>query len=104
MNVKGFHYRIDVSDVEKAMGIVQSIDGASVEPGTIKDSITVSSDTDLARTINHALVTAGIGVDQLVRTQKGLEDVYIELTGVAPGSPLSAPPPPPPPPAMAVKR
>lgn len=104
MNVKGFHYRIDVSDVEKAMGIVQSIDGASVERGTIKDSITVSSETDLARTINHALVTAGIGVDQLVRTQKGLEDVYIELTGVAPGSPLSAPPPPPPPAPVAVKR
>jgi hypothetical protein len=69
-----------------------------VEPGTIKDSIIVSSQTDLARTINHALVVAGIGVDQLVHTQRGLEDVYIELTGVAPGSPLSGPPPPPPPP------
>src|SRR6266849_727869 len=98
MNVKGFHYRIDVSDVDKAMDIVRSIDGATVEPGTIKDSIIVSSQTDLARTINHALVVAGIGVDQLVRTQRGLEDVYIELTGVAPGSPLSGPPPPPPPP------
>jgi len=96
MNVKGFHYRIDVSDVDKATEIVKSIDGASVEPGTIKDSIIVSSETDLARRINHALVAAGIGVDQLVRTQRGLEDVYIELTGVAPGSPLSAPPPPPP--------
>ena len=104
MNVKGFHYRIDVSDVEMAMGIVQSIDGASVERGTIKDSITVSSETDLARAINYALVTAGIGVDQLVRTQKGLEDIYIELTGVAPGSPLSAPAPPPPPAPVAVKR
>ncbi len=98
MNVKGFHYRIDVSDVDKAMDIVRSIDGATVEPGTIKDSIIVSSQTDLARTINHALVVASIGVDQLVRTQRGLEDVYIELTGVAPGSPLSGPPPPPPPP------
>ena len=98
MNVKGFHFRIDVSDADKAMEIVRSIDGATVEPGTIKDSIIVSSQTDLARTINHALVVAGIGVDQLVRTQRGLEDVYIELTGVAPGSPLSGPPPPPPPP------
>src|SRR3989454_7088827 len=98
MNVKGFHYRIEVSDVDKAIEIVRSIDGATVEPGTIKDSITVSSQTDLARSINHALVVAGIGVDQLVRTQRGLEDVYIELTGVAPGSPLSGPPPPPPPP------
>ncbi len=98
MNVKGFHYRIDVSDVDKAMDIVRSIDGATVEPGTIKDSIIVSSQTDLARTINHALVVASIGVDQLVRTQRGLEDVYIELTGVAPGSPLSGPPLPPPPP------
>ncbi|HWO46113.1 MAG TPA: ABC transporter ATP-binding protein [Methylomirabilota bacterium] len=98
MNVKGFHYRIDVSDADKAMEIVRSIDGATVEPGTIKDSIIVSSQSDLARTINHALVVAGIGVDQLVRTQRGLEDVYIELTGVAPGSPLSGPPPPPPPP------
>src|SRR5712664_2088957 len=43
MNVKGFHYRIDVSDVDKAMDIVRSIDGATVEPGTIKDSIIVSS-------------------------------------------------------------
>jgi hypothetical protein len=34
---------------------------------------------------------AGIGVDQLVHEQRGLEDVYIELTGVAAGSPLSAP-------------
>ena len=98
MNVKGFHYRIDVSDVDRAMDIVRSIDGATAEPGTIKDSITVSSQSDLARSINHALVAAGIGVDQLVRTQRGLEDVYIELTGVAPGSPLSGPPPPPPPP------
>jgi ABC-2 type transport system ATP-binding protein len=96
VNVKGFNYRIDVSDVDKAMEIVRSIEGATVERGTIKDSITVSSQTDLARIINHALVAAGIGVDQLVRTEKGLEDVYIELTGVAPGSPLSAPPPPPP--------
>jgi ABC-2 type transport system ATP-binding protein len=105
VNVKGFNYRIDVSDVDKAMEIVRSIEGATVEPGTIKDSITVSSQTDLARIINHALVAAGIGVDQLVRTEKGLEDVYIELTGVAPGSPLSAPPPPPPPaPPVAVRR
>ena len=63
----------------------------------------------MARAINHALVSAGIGVDQLVHTQRGLEDVYIELTGVAPGSPLSsaptpppAPPAPPPPPASPV--
>jgi ABC-2 type transport system ATP-binding protein len=105
VNVKGFNYRIDVSDVDKAMEIVRSIEGATVERGTIKDSITVSSQTDLARIINHALVAAGIGVDQLVRTEKGLEDVYIELTGVAPGSPLSAPPPPPPPaPPVAVRR
>src|SRR5713226_2449371 len=98
MNVKGFHYRIDVSDVDKAMDILRTIDGVAAEPGTIKDSITVTSPTDQARIINRALVSAGIGVDQLVHTQKGLEDVYIELTGVAPGSPLSGPPPPPPPP------
>jgi len=105
VNIKGFNYRIDVSDVDKAMEIVRTIEGATVESGTIKDSITVSSQTDLARIINHALVAAGIGVDQLVRTEKGLEDVYIELTGVAPGSPLSAPPPPPPPsPPVAVRR
>jgi ABC-2 type transport system ATP-binding protein len=104
MNVKGFHYRIDVSDVDKAIEIVKSIDGATVERGTVKDSITVSSEKDMARVINHALVAAGIGVDQLVHTQRGLEDVYIELTGVSPGSPLSAPPPPPPPPAVATKR
>ncbi|OLE77906.1 MAG: hypothetical protein AUG06_12555 [Actinobacteria bacterium 13_1_20CM_2_65_11] len=104
VNVKGFNYRIDVSDVDKAIEIVRSIEGATVERGTIKDSITVSSKTDLARIINQALVATGIGVDQLVRTEKGLEDVYIELTGVAPGSPLSAPPPPPPAPPVAVKR
>jgi ABC-2 type transport system ATP-binding protein len=91
MDVKGHQYRIDVSDVDKALDVVRSIDGATVERGTIKDSITVSSEKDIARIINHALVAAGIGVDQLVRTQRGLEDVYIELTGVAPGSPLSAP-------------
>jgi len=102
MNAKGFQYRIDVSDVERAMEVVRSIDGARVEQGTIKDSITVSSEEDIARLVNHALVTAGIGVDQLVHTQRGLEDVYIELTGVSPGSPLSAPPPPPPPPASGV--
>jgi len=99
MNVKGFQYRIDVSDVDEAMRVVRSIDGAAVEPGTIKDSILVNSDKDIARVINHALVVAGIGVDQLVHTQRGLEDVYIELTGVAPGSPLSSAPPPPPPPS-----
>jgi ABC-2 type transport system ATP-binding protein len=98
MNVKGFHYRIEVSDVDKAVEIVKSIAGTTVELGTIKDTIAVSSETDLARSINYALVSAGIGVDQLVRTQKGLEDVYMELTGVQPGSTLGSPPPPPPPP------
>ncbi len=91
MNFRGYQYRIDVSDVEKAAEIVRSIDGATVEPGTIKDSITVKSDKDLARIINQSLVMAGIGVDQLVHEQRGLEDVYIELTGVAASSPLSAP-------------
>ena len=91
MNFKGFQYRIDVSDVDRAMDVVRTIEGARVERGTIKDSITVNADRDLARIINHALVAAGIGVDQLVHMQRGLEDVYIELTGVAPGSPLSAP-------------
>jgi ABC-2 type transport system ATP-binding protein len=102
MNVKGFQYRIDVSDVDEAMKVVRSLDGLTVEPGTIKDSILVSSDKDMARAINHALVSAGIGVDQLVHTQRGLEDVYIELTGVAPGSPLSSAPAPPPSPAASV--
>lgn len=91
MNAKGFRYQIDVSDVDRALAIVRSIDGASAEPGTIKDSITVISDNDLARTINRALVTAGVEVDQLVRTQRGLEDIYIELTGVPSANPLSAP-------------
>jgi ABC-2 type transport system ATP-binding protein len=90
MNAKGYQYRIDVSDVDKAIEVAGAIDGVTVERGTIKDSITASSDKDVARIINHALVAAGIGVDQLVHTQRGLEDVYIELTGVAPGSPLSA--------------
>ncbi len=94
MDAKGFSYQIDVSDVERALAIVRSIDGASAERGTMRDSITVTSQTDLARTINRALVTAGVEVDQLVRTQRGLEDIYIELTGVPSGSPLSAPPAP----------
>ncbi|HKF16719.1 MAG TPA: ABC transporter ATP-binding protein [Candidatus Dormibacteraeota bacterium] len=92
MNVKCFSYRIDVSDVNRALDIIRSVDGARAETGTIKDSITVTSETDIARRINHALVSAGVGVDQLVRTQRGLEDIYIELTGVPSGSPLSAPP------------
>jgi ABC-2 type transport system ATP-binding protein len=104
MNVKGFHYRIDVSDVDRAIEIVRSIDGATVERGTIKDSITVSSQSDIARRINHALVTSGVDVDQLVHTQRGLEDVYIELTDVSRASPLSSPPPPPPASAATVKR
>jgi ABC-2 type transport system ATP-binding protein len=96
MNFKGFRYRIDVSDVDKALEVVGSVDGAKAERGTIKDSINVTAETDVARQINHALVSAGVGVDQLVRTARGLEDVYMQLTGVPVGSPLSAPPPPPP--------
>jgi ABC-2 type transport system ATP-binding protein len=95
MNIKGFKYRIDVSDVDHAISVVHTLDGVTAEPDTIKDSIVVTSDRDMARIINHALVAAGIGVDQLVRQQRGLEDIYIELTGVAPGSPLSGAPPPP---------
>ncbi|HKA12653.1 MAG TPA: ABC transporter ATP-binding protein [Candidatus Dormibacteraeota bacterium] len=92
MNSKGYVYQIDVSDVGGALAIVRSIDGVRAERGTPSDSITVFSGTDLARVINRALVTAGIEVDQLVRTQRGLEDIYIELTGVPSASPLSAPP------------
>jgi len=104
MNVKGYRYRVDVSDVDRAMDVLRTVDGASVEQGSIKDSITVSSEKDIARIVNHALVTAGVGVDQLVHLQRGLEDVYIELTGVAAGSPLSSVPAPPqaPPPASPV--
>ena len=91
MNVKGFRYRIDVSDVDKALEIVHGIDGARVEPGTIKDSISVAADHDIARQINYALVSAGVGVDQMVRTEQGLEDVYIQLTGVPVATPLSSP-------------
>src|SRR5215470_11478716 len=92
MNSKGYVYQIDVSDVDGALAIVHSIAGVRADRGTPSDSITVFSDTDLARVINRALVTAGIEVDQLVRTQRGLEDIYIELTGVPSASPLSAPP------------
>jgi ABC-2 type transport system ATP-binding protein len=97
MNAKGFRYRIDVSDVEKALEVVRAVDGATAGPGTIKDSITVTADADIARQITYALVYAGVGVDQLVRTEKGLEDVYIQLTGVPVASPLSTPVPPVPP-------
>ncbi len=92
MSAKGYRYRIDVSDVDRAISVVRSLNVGSVERGTIKDSITVDSDRDVARLVNHALVAAGIGVDQLIHLQRGLEDVYIELTGVAAGSPLSATP------------
>ena len=91
MSAKGYRYRIDVSDVDEALKIISAVDGARAEPGTIKDSINVIADQDLARQINHALVSAGVGVDQLVRTEQGLEDVYIELTGVPVTSPLSSP-------------
>ena len=91
MNVKGYRYRVDVSDVGRALEVVRAVDGARAAPGTIKDSITVSAESDIARQINHALVYAGIGVDQLVRTEQGLEDVYIQLTGVPVASPLSSP-------------
>jgi ABC-2 type transport system ATP-binding protein len=90
-SAKGFRYQIDVSDVERALAILRSIAGVTAEPGTIKDSITVASETDVGRTMSRALVSAGVEVDQLVRTQRGLEDVYIELTGVPAASPLSAP-------------
>lgn len=90
MNVSGFQYRVDVSDVDRAIEVVQGIPGTAAERGTIKDSITVTADRNLARVINHALVAAGIGVDQLVHTQRGLEDVYIELTGASPAAPLGA--------------
>jgi ABC-2 type transport system ATP-binding protein len=97
MNVKGFRYRIDVSDVDKALEVVRAVDGANAEPGTIKDSINVTADNDIARQVNYELVKAGIGVDQLVRSEQGLEDVYIQLTGVPVASPLSSPVPPVPP-------
>lgn len=95
MTAKGFVYRIDVSDVAQAVEVINRMEGARAEPGTLKDSVTVHAESDLARLINHALVSAGIGVDQLVRTQKGLEDIYIQLTGVPEASPLSTPAGPP---------
>jgi ABC-2 type transport system ATP-binding protein len=91
MNVTGFAYRIDVSDVPRALKVISGIDGAKAARGTLKDSVTVHCETDIGRAINYALVSAGIGVDQLVRTQKGLEDIYIQLTGVPESNPLSQP-------------
>src|SRR5207237_10017546 len=55
MNFRGYKYRIDVSDVDRAIEVVRSVDGTKVEPGTIQDSITVTSDQNVARLINHAL-------------------------------------------------
>src|SRR5262252_33598 len=95
MNVKGFVYRIDVSDVAKALEVVNGMEGARAERGTLKGSVTVHAESELGRLINHALVSAGIGVDQLVRTQRGLEDIYIQLTGAPEASPLSDPTGPP---------
>jgi len=90
-NTRGFHYQVDVSDVERALAIVRSIAGVTAERGTIRDSVTVASETDVGRAVSRALISAGVEIDQLVRTQKGLEDVYIELTGVPADSPLSTP-------------
>ena len=81
MSAKGFRYRIDVSDAAAALRVVAGLEGVTAELGTVRDSISVSSEADQARVINHALVSAGIGVDQLVRTERGLEDIYIQLTG-----------------------
>src|SRR5438128_3099360 len=49
MHLRGYKYRIDVSDVDRAIEVVRSVDGAKVEPGTIKDSIMVTSDQNVAR-------------------------------------------------------
>jgi len=95
MNVKGFVYRIDVSDVARALEVINGMEGARAERGTLKDSVTVHTESELGRLIIHALVSAGIGVDQLVRTQRGLEDIYIQLTGAPQASPLSDPAGPP---------
>src|SRR5438132_13869551 len=92
-------YRSDVSDFDEANEDVRTVDGAKVETSTINDSIMVTSDQNVARIINQARVAAGIGVHQRVHEQRGLEDVYIELTGVSAGSPLSAPAGAAPPPA-----
>jgi ABC-2 type transport system ATP-binding protein len=90
-SARGFSYRIEVSDVDRALAVVRSIAGVTAERAAAKGTITVTSDTDLARALTDALVLAGVGVDQFVRTQRGLEDVYIELTGVPDRSPLSSP-------------
>ena len=95
MNVKGFVYRIDVSDVARALEVINGMEGARAERSTLKDSVTVHTESELGRLIIHALVSAGIGVDQLVRTQRGLEDIYIQLTGAPQASPLSDPAGPP---------
>src|SRR5438477_5732396 len=59
MNFRGYKYRIDVSDVDRAIEVVRSVDIGTVERGTVKDSITVDSDHDIARVVNHALVGSG---------------------------------------------
>src|SRR5260370_16136425 len=82
MNVKGFRYRIDVSDVDKALQIVRAIDGARAEPGTIKDSINETASHDLAGQITTARAPAGIGAVQLATTTQPHEDAHMPLPAV----------------------
>ena len=73
--------RLDVDDVAKARGVLETIPGVELSPESDRLlRIRLLGDVTAAE-VNAALVSAGVAVSALVPERESLEDVFLDLVG-----------------------
>jgi len=73
-------FELEISDPEKAAAVVASFAGAELV-SIDGNCLSVKLDSERSSDLNRALVEAGVGVAELRRARRSLEDVYMSLSG-----------------------
>jgi ABC-2 type transport system ATP-binding protein len=82
--------RLGCDDPDRARALIRSL---GLNPDPDSDRITLAPGADVpgtARTLNRALVEAGIGVHELAPEARSLEAIYRDITALTPPAPKEA--------------
>ena len=78
---KVHEFELSVTDVALARTVLGAFPGVRVTNGREPEHLHLSSDDDIGQEAVRRLVTAGVGVQEIRRVRRSLEDVFLELTG-----------------------